>query len=123
MLVIFGVIVVEPWYEPKYAISLSGMVFANAMTGHPQCRPCVPGWEWEERSSCAQYFVECCADSSFLAVGLVSLPGIMTGQVIAGADPMEAVRYQIMVMSLVMGSAGFAVASMRRTHSTVATSQ
>ena len=32
MLVIFGVIVVEPWYEPKYAISLSGMVFANAMT-------------------------------------------------------------------------------------------
>ena len=63
--------------------------------------------------------------NSFLAVGLVSLPGIMTGQVIAGADPMEAVRYQIMVMSMVMGSAGFAVAIflMRRTHSTVATSQ
>ena len=32
LLVIFGVIAVDPWYEPKYAISLSGMVFANAMT-------------------------------------------------------------------------------------------
>ena len=48
--------------------------------------------------------------NTFLAVGLVALPGIMTGQVIAGANPMEAVRYQIMVMSMVMGSAGFAVA-------------
>ena len=48
--------------------------------------------------------------NAFLAVGLVALPGIMTGQVIAGADPMEAVRYQIMVMAMVMGSAGLAVA-------------
>ena len=48
--------------------------------------------------------------NTFLAVGLVALPGIMTGQVIAGADPMEAVRYQIMVMAMVMGSAGLAVA-------------
>ena len=48
--------------------------------------------------------------NAFLAVGLVALPGIMTGQVIAGADPREAVRYQIMVMAMVMGSAGLAVA-------------
>ena len=48
--------------------------------------------------------------NAFLAVGLVALPGIMTGQVLAGADPMDAVRYQIMVMAMVMGSAGLAVA-------------
>ena len=45
-----------------------------------------------------------------LAVGLVSLPGMMTGQIIAGADPQIAARYQIMVMAMVMSSAGFAVA-------------
>ena len=48
--------------------------------------------------------------NSFLAVGLVSLPGMMTGQILANADPLEAVRYQIMVMAMVMGSAGLAVA-------------
>ena len=48
--------------------------------------------------------------NSFLAVGLVALPGMMTGQILNGADPLEAVRYQIMVMAMVMGSAGIAVA-------------
>ena len=130
LLVIFGVIAVEPWYEPKYAISLSGMVFANAMTAVTLS---AERFDSELRSGKSVVHARNTSwnaalipqINSFLAVGLVSLPGIMTGQVIAGADPMEAVRYQIMVMSMVMGSAGFAVAIflMRRTHSTVATSQ
>ena len=48
--------------------------------------------------------------NSFLAVGLVALPGMMTGQILAGASPLDAVRYQIMVMGMVLGSAGLAVA-------------
>ncbi|MFP6898907.1 MAG: ABC transporter permease, partial [Roseibacillus sp.] len=48
--------------------------------------------------------------NSFLAVGLVSLPGMMTGQILAGTSPLDAVRYQIMVMAMIMGSAGMAVA-------------
>jgi len=48
--------------------------------------------------------------NSFLAVGLVSLPGMMTGQILAGASPLAAVRYQILVMAMVLGSAGISVA-------------
>ncbi len=44
--------------------------------------------------------------NSFLAVGLVSLPGMMTGQILAGVDPIIAVRYQIMVMVMILGSSG-----------------
>jgi putative ABC transport system permease protein len=44
--------------------------------------------------------------NSFLAVGLVSLPGMMTGQILSGVDPIIAVRYQIMVMFMVLGSSG-----------------
>ena len=46
--------------------------------------------------------------NSLFAVGLVSLPGMMTGQILAGADPLVAVRYQIMVMCMLLGSAGIA---------------
>jgi putative ABC transport system permease protein len=44
--------------------------------------------------------------NAFLAVGLVSLPGMMTGQILSGVDPIIAVRYQIMVMFMVLGSSG-----------------
>ena len=41
--------------------------------------------------------------NSMAATGLVALPGMMTGQILAGADPMEAVKYQILVMFLIAG--------------------
>jgi putative ABC transport system permease protein len=43
-------------------------------------------------------------------VGLVSLPGMMTGQILSGVEPMVAVRYQIMVMCMVFGSGGLGAA-------------
>ena len=46
----------------------------------------------------------------FFAVGLVSLPGMMTGQILSGVDPLVAVRYQIMVMCMLFGSGGIAAA-------------
>jgi putative ABC transport system permease protein len=48
--------------------------------------------------------------NGLLAVGLVSLPGMMTGQILSGVDPQVAVRYQIMVMCMVFGSGGLAAA-------------
>ena len=48
--------------------------------------------------------------NAFLAVGLVSLPGMMTGQILSGVSPLVAVRYQIMVMSMVMATSCIAVA-------------
>ena len=46
--------------------------------------------------------------NAFLAVGLVSLPGMMTGQILSGIEPGVAVRYQIMVMCMTLGAAGLA---------------
>ena len=48
--------------------------------------------------------------NSLFAVGLVSLPGMMTGQILAGTDPLIAVRYQIMVMCMLFGTGGIAAA-------------
>jgi putative ABC transport system permease protein len=44
--------------------------------------------------------------NSFFAVGLISLPGMMTGQILSGVSPLVAVRYQIMVMCMIFGAAG-----------------
>ena len=48
--------------------------------------------------------------NSFFAVGLVAIPGMMTGQILAGVDPMITIRYQIMVMCMLLGSAGISSA-------------
>ncbi len=43
------------------------------------------------------------------AAGLVSLPGMMTGQILAGVEPVEAVKYQILIMFLIAGGTGIGV--------------
>ena len=43
------------------------------------------------------------------AIGLVSIPGMMTGQILAGIEPMEAVKYQLLIMFLIAGGTGFGV--------------
>jgi putative ABC transport system permease protein len=48
--------------------------------------------------------------NSLFAVGLVSLPGMMTGQILSGVSPLIAARYQIMVMCMVFGAAGISAA-------------
>ena len=47
--------------------------------------------------------------NSLLAVGLVSLPGMMTGQILSGVDPLIAVRYQIMIMSMILSGTGLSI--------------
>ena len=39
-----------------------------------------------------------------MTVGLVSLPGMMTGQILAGADPMTSIKYQTIVMLMLVAS-------------------
>jgi putative ABC transport system permease protein len=43
------------------------------------------------------------------AAGLVSLPGMMTGQILGGSSPMDAVKYQILIMFLIAAGTGFGV--------------
>ena len=42
-------------------------------------------------------------------VGLVSLPGMMTGQILAGADPVDAVSYQILIMFMIAAATALGV--------------
>ena len=47
--------------------------------------------------------------NSMSAMGLVSLPGMMTGQILGGVAPMEAVKYQILIMLFIASSTGLGV--------------
>ena len=47
--------------------------------------------------------------NSMMATGLVSLPGMMTGQILAGVEPLEAIKYQILIMFLIAGGTALGV--------------
>lgn len=114
-MVIFGVLDLNPWYEPRFLIPLAGMIFANSMNAVS-----ISAERFENESDRGYSYMEARATSykaalipiinSLFAVGLVSLPGMMTGQILSGVDPLIAVRYQIMVMLMILGSAGISVA-------------
>ncbi len=112
------VIGVEPWYQPQYVIPLLGMTLGNTLTGISLCldhlleqfdrdRNLVEmelslgatGWE-----ACHRPFKDAIQRgmipilNAMMVVAIVSLPGMMTGQILAGADPVEAVKYQMVVM-------------------------
>jgi UDP-glucose/iron transport system permease protein len=109
------VLQMEPWYLPRYMIPLAGMVFANAMTavslaaerlfaelGH--------GLSWERARLIAYQAAMIPVINSLFAVGLVSLPGMMTGQILSGVSPLIAARYQIMVMCMIFAASGISTA-------------
>jgi putative ABC transport system permease protein len=100
-----------PWYYARYAIPLAGMIFANAMTSVSLAAERIfaeldrgAGYDQARRTALGAALIP--ITNAMLAVGLVSLPGMMTGQILSGVDPLIAVRYQIMVMSMVFGSGG-----------------
>ena len=113
LLVLYGIIGLEPIYQPRFIIPLAGMIYANAMNAIS-----LASERFEDEIAHTTY-IEARAKAfksslipqvnSFLAVGLVSLPGMMTGQILSGVDPTVAVRYQIVVMAMVLGSAGMSV--------------
>lgn len=115
VMVVFGVLELNPWYEPRFLIPLAGMIFANAMNAVS-----IAAERFESELSRGNIYTEARAVSykaalipiinALFAVGLVSLPGMMTGQILSGVDPLIAVRYQMMVMLMILGSAGISVA-------------
>jgi putative ABC transport system permease protein len=110
-----GVINLTPWYEPRYFIPLAGMIFANSMNAVSLGAERLE-YELEKKegyiNARASAFRAALipVTNSLFAVGIVSLPGMMTGQILSGISPLIAARYQIMVMCMVFGSAGIATA-------------
>lgn len=124
-LALTGILRVDPWFEPQYSIPLLGMVLGNTLSGISlaldrfvdslvQRRATVEtvlalgGTRWEaahELLSDALRVGLIPTINSMLVMGIVSLPGMMTGQILAGADPADAVRYQIVIMFMIAAAA------------------
>ena len=126
---VFALIVIlgdTPWYTPQYAIPLLGMLLGNTMNGIAIAMDRLTTTAWEQREiiearlMLGQSWDEAISAirqqairsglipiiNAMAAAGVVSLPGMMTGQILAGAPPVEAVKYQILIMFLITVGTG-----------------
>lgn len=133
-LVIVVIINVEPWYTPQYIIPIMGMILGNSMTGVALAAERLSSEIQskqdliETRLSLGATSREAVSDivasavraamiptiNSLMTVGIVSLPGMMTGQILAGTSPIVAVKYQIVVMYMI--AAGVMISSVLIVH-------
>lgn len=105
----------SPWYLPQTMIPLAGMIFASSMNSVSLAAERLNAEigrqvEYEEARKIALQASLIPIINSLFAVGLVALPGMMTGQILSGVSPLIASRYQIMVMFMLFGSAGLSSA-------------
>jgi putative ABC transport system permease protein len=119
----------EPWYDARLALPMLGMILGNTMTGVAlgvdrlltgavDSRASI-----EARLALGHNRAEAMGGvvrealrtgliptiNSMSAIGLVFIPGLMTGQILAGVAPMEAVKYQLLIMFLIAGGTAFGV--------------
>jgi putative ABC transport system permease protein len=109
------VVGVEPWFSPRYVVPLAGMIFAGAMNAVSLAAERMqseldknPSYEEARRIAFQAALIP--ITNSLFAVGLVALPGMMTGQILSGISPLVAAKYQIVVMTMLFGAAGIAAA-------------
>ena len=110
-----GVLHLDPWYSPDVMIPIAGMIFANSMTtislaAERFYSEYERGEDYISSRNIAFQAAMIPVFNARLAVGLVSLPGMMTGQILSGVSPLVAARYQIMVMLMIFGSSGISAA-------------
>ena len=115
VLITQGVLHADPWYQPAIVIPLAGMIFSNSMNsvslaGERLYSELAHHKDYARARNTAFQAAMIPITNSLLAVGLVSLPGMMTGQILAGASPLIAARYQIIVMCMIFSSAGISTA-------------
>jgi putative ABC transport system permease protein len=123
VLVIVAAIIIraEPWYTARIAIPIAGMILGNAVNGialsidrlysevklrkhEVEALLSLGATPWESVRDCVREAVRAGMTpvvNSLMVVGLVSIPGMMTGQILGGADPAEAAKYQIVVMLMI----------------------
>ncbi len=129
LLTLMVIVAPTPWYSPQYAIPLLGMLLGNTMNGISlgmdklnqsvyQQRLVI-----EQRLMLGQTYQEAIQEiraesirtgmipiiNSMAIAGLVSLPGLMTGQILSGTPPVEAVKYQILIFFLIAAGTGFGI--------------
>ena len=107
------VLKMQTGFEPSLVIPIAGMIFANSMNTVSLAAERFESEFKQEKDYIKARRIALDASlipqiNSLFAVGLVALPGMMTGQILSGVDPIIAVRYQIMVMWMTFGSGGLA---------------
>jgi putative ABC transport system permease protein len=105
----------DPWYQPAVLIPLAGMIFSSAMNsvslaGERLYSELEHHQDFSRARNTAFHAALIPITNALLAVGLVSLPGMMTGQILAGTSPLVAARYQIIVMCMLFSSSGISAA-------------
>ncbi|MFA4885614.1 MAG: iron export ABC transporter permease subunit FetB [Desulfotomaculaceae bacterium] len=120
-IVVVLIISPQPWYSARIVIPIFGMILGNSMNGialsldrlFSEVKSTILEIEallsfgatpWEAVRDCVKEALRAGMTptiNSLMVVGLVSLPGMMTGQILGGADPQQAVRYQIVVMLMI----------------------
>ncbi len=131
VLALITIIGTDPWYTPQYAIPLLGMMLGNTMNGIALGLDRLTQTTWQQRAIIEQRLMlgatrtEAIIEirreamrsgmmpmiNAMAAAGLISLPGMMTGQILAGSPPIEAVKYQILIMFLITAGTGFGVST------------
>lgn len=119
----------DPWYAPRYAIPLGGMLLGNTMTGVSlglgaltqgltdrraavEARLALGATRWVAMAPVVRDAVRTGLVpiiNSMAAAGVVFLPGMMTGQILAGIAPGEAIKYQLLIMFLIAGGTALGV--------------
>jgi len=128
MLTLLVVLRPEPWHAPRQLLPIFGMILGNAMTGITlglnaitqaitreraaiEARLLLGFSRWRALRPFAAGALRTALTpmmNAMAAAGIISLPGMMTGQILAGAPPVEAVKYQLMIMFLIAGVVGLA---------------
>ncbi len=125
---VLAVVRVDPWYAPRYFIPLAGMVLGNSMSGCALALERFYAGVKDNRKIVETHLAHGATGaeatreilrsafrasliptlSSMSGIGLVFIPGMMTGQILGGVDPIDAIRYQIVIMMAILGSVAFA---------------
>jgi putative ABC transport system permease protein len=129
MIAAVAVIGGDPWYAPRYILPILGMMLGNAMSGVSLVLDTITDTVNRDRSAIEARLAlgdsgfEALSEalrrgvktglmpilSSMASTGIIALPGMMTGQILAGINPVDAAKYQVMILLLVGGATGLAV--------------
>ncbi len=121
------VVQVDPWYDPRYLVPIAGMLIGNAMTGislgvtrlvtgisDNQSRIETALMLGATPRTATKEVVDHAFDAaimptinSMMGIGIVFLPGMMTGQILSGTSPVTAIEYQLIIMLGILGSVAF----------------
>lgn len=123
------VVRISPWYDPRYFIPIAGMLIGNSMTGISLgVSRLTDGMQTQKQlvegalmlgatpKAAAKQIIDNAFDSAILptinsmvGMGIVFLPGMMTGQILSGTSPVTAIEYQIAIMLGILGSVSLTV--------------